>query len=83
MIPVILVETILYFVSVRHGIERAERINYRMIKVNIETDDQNNEMFSTDDEDYENLKAKFLIILEILLEIVQKNLNFFLFLHLY
>jgi hypothetical protein len=52
MIPVILVQTILYFVSVRHGIERAERINYRMIKVNIETDDQNNEMFSTDDEDY-------------------------------
>lgn len=50
--PAVLIEILVFKISVSIAIEKAERVNFRMIKVKIDTDEQNREMFSTDDEDY-------------------------------
>ncbi len=54
--PVLILEIIIYHISVKEAIKKAERINFRMIKTKINTEEQNNEMFSTDDEDHSERK---------------------------
>ena len=49
--PALILEIIIYHISLKEAIQKAERINFRMIKTKINTKEQNNEMFSTDDED--------------------------------
>lgn len=49
--PLFFYEIIIFTISVRHAIKYAERIHFRILRFKIQTDDQNSEMFSTDDED--------------------------------
>jgi hypothetical protein len=52
--PAIIGELFIYYFSVKGGEERAEKIDYRMLKIRINTKAQNDAMFSTDDEGEEN-----------------------------
>ena len=51
-LPILIVEFFIYQLSVREGNVRAQKIHFRLIKEHITTTEQNNEMFSSDDEDH-------------------------------
>jgi hypothetical protein len=49
--PAIVVNLILYFCSVRAGKEHSKKIIYRMLKIQINTCEENDAMYSTEEED--------------------------------
>ena len=50
IIPLFLIELIIYFVSFNPSLLKKEKMLYRMIRTRIQTDKENDEMWSTDDE---------------------------------
>lgn len=53
MAPVVTLEILLYLISVKPGNEKARKIHFRMVKVNVTTQQENDDMWSTDDEQEE------------------------------
>lgn len=51
--PCILMEFFLYFFSVKKANIKSRNVYYRMIRTQIKTDQQNYDMFSTDQEEYD------------------------------
>lgn len=49
-LPVVLEELLLYFISVKSGKEHSKKIIYRLLKIKVQTEDENDAMYSTDDE---------------------------------
>lgn len=52
--PALVLENVLYFVSVKPGNVKAEKIIYRMIKVKVTTQEENDAMYSTDSDSSDN-----------------------------
>lgn len=50
ILPIYFIETILYIFSIVNAKKRCEKLNYRLVRANIQTPEQNNKMWSTDDE---------------------------------
>mgnify|MGYP006104979801 CR=1 FL=1 len=49
-LPVVLEELLLYFISVKSGKEHSKKIIYRLLKIKVQTEEDNDAMYSTDDE---------------------------------
>lgn len=54
-LPITAFEFLMYHLSVKDGNEKAKKIHFRLIKEHISTVEENNGMYSTDDEDFNEI----------------------------